>query len=275
MPRLRIVSAGAIGTVTAAATAVLAAAAPADKLQLTHATAAAWRAGQLTAIGQDRPLDHPARPAAPPLVAPGAVPRRKIGRGVAGRFALIHALAHIELNAIDLAWDIIARFAAPRLPRDFVTDWIIVATEEAKHFALLAGRLDELGGCYGDLPAHDGLWGAALATRDDLTARLAVVPLVLEARGLDVTPAMIAKLETVGDDRSAAILRTIYRDEIAHVATGVRWFQFACAAAGWEPASAWRRLVRHHFRGALKPPFNDAARAQAGMPPAFYRQSGR
>ena len=169
---------------------------------------------------------------------PGAVPRRKIGRGVAGRFALIHALAHIGLNAIDLAWDIIARFAAPRLPRDFVTDWIIVATEEAKHFALLAGRLHELGGRYGDLPAHDGLWQAAMATRHDLTARLAVVPLVLEARGLDVTPAMIAKLEAAGDDRSAAILRTVYRDAITHVATGTRWFQFACAAAGWEPASA-------------------------------------
>ncbi len=258
-------------TVTGAATAVLAAAAPAEKLRLTAAAAAAWQAGRLCAIGAARPPDHPARPARPALVAPRAVKRRKIGVGVSGRFALLHALAHIELNAIDLAWDIVARFADERLPRAFFADWIEVAAEEARHFALLADRLHALGGDYGDLPAHDGLWQAAWATRHDLAARLAVVPLVLEARGLDVAPPMIAKLQAVGDGESAAILRTIYADEIAHVATGTHWFRFACASQGREPVATWRRLVRRHFKGALKPPFNDAARARAGLPPAFYR----
>jgi len=133
-----------------------------------------------------------------------------------------------------------------------------------------AGRLAELGAAYGDLPAHDGLWEAALATRHDLAARLAVVPLVLEARGLDVTPAMIGKLRAAGDDRSADILEIIYRDEIGHVRVGQRWFAFACAARGLEPARAWHDYVETYFKGELKPPFNTAARAAAGMPAAWY-----
>ena len=151
------------------------------------------------------------------------MPRRRNFGSQAGRIALIHALAHIELNAIDLAWDIIARFHDNRLPRAFYDDWVGVAAEEAEHFALLADRLAALGAAYGDLPAHDGLWEAAAATAHDLLARLAIVPLVLEARGLDVTPEMILRLERADDTASAAILGRIYQDEIGHVAVGMRW----------------------------------------------------
>jgi uncharacterized ferritin-like protein (DUF455 family) len=195
--------------------------------------------------------------------------RRNLG-APAGRIALLHALAHIELNAIDLAWDIIARFSGEKLPRGFFDDWSGVAAEEAEHFALLDARLQALGGAYGDLPAHDGLWEAAAATAHDLIARLAVVPLVLEARGLDVTPEMIRRLERVGDDESAAILERIYADEIGHVAVGARWFEHLCRARGIDPADTFHDRVRRYFVGALKPPFNHAARQEAGMPVAFY-----
>ena len=197
------------------------------------------------------------------------MPRRG-GKGLRGRIALLHALAHIELNAIDLAWDLIARFTREDLPRAFADDWVTVADEEAKHFALLAEHLDTLGAAYGDLPAHDGLWQAAQETAHDLLARLAVVPLVLEARGLDVTPAMIERLKAAEDAESAAILQVIYDDEIGHVATGQRWFRFTCEQRGLAPVETWQALVRRHFKGALKPPFNAAARTAAGFPPAFY-----
>jgi len=140
------------------------------------------------------------------LRPPREMPKRRAFGSKAGRIALLHALAHIELNAIDLGWDIVARFAGEGLPRDFFDDWIGVAAEEAGHFELLVARLADFGARYGDLPAHDGLWESALATADDLLARLAVVPLVLEARGLDVTPQMAARLERAGDAQSAAIL---------------------------------------------------------------------
>jgi uncharacterized ferritin-like protein (DUF455 family) len=207
-------------TLAAAAVAVLEAADPRLKARLTRETAEAWRRGEIAQVGTGAPPARPARPEQPPLKAPREVPRRRISAGPRGRIALLHALAHIELNAIDLAWDLIARFAGPELPRGFADDWVKVAEEEARHFGLLSRRLRELGARYGDLPAHDGLWQAAEATAHDLLARLAVVPLVLEARGLDVTPAMIAKLEAAGDGASAGILETIYRDEIGHVAIG-------------------------------------------------------
>ena len=195
--------------------------------------------------------------------------RRNIG-APAGRIALLHALAHIELNAIDLAWDIIARFSGENLPREFFDDWVGVAAEEAEHFALLDARLRALGGAYGDLPAHDGLWEAAAATAYDLIARLAVVPLVLEARGLDVTPEMIRRLERAGDHDSATILERVYTDEIGHVAVGARWFLRLCRAGGLDPAETFRDRVRRYFVGALKPPFNHAARDAAGIPAVFY-----
>ena len=197
--------------------------------------------------------------------------KRGRGQSRANRIALLHALAHIELNAIDLAWDLLARFAADAPSRAFFDDWVRVADEEARHFRLLSDRLEALGASYGELPAHDGLWQAAEATADDVLARLAVVPLVLEARGLDVTPAMIAWLERAGDDDSAAVLGRIYRDEIGHVAAGWRWFEAICGIRGLPPAATWRDLVRTRFRGRLKPPFNTAARAEAGLAENFYR----
>jgi len=214
--------------------------------------------------------DRPARPARPPLVPPGQVKRRKIGSHPAGRIALLHALAHIELNAIDLACDLLARFASEDFPETFFADWCRVAREEGYHFSLLAERLKALGAAYGDLPAHDSLWQAAEVTADDLLARLAIVPLVLEARGLDVTPAMIAKLEAAGDGESAQVLKIIYRDEIGHVAIGRRWFDWLARARGVEPKGAWQDLVRQRFKGGLKPPFNAAARSEAGLPSDYY-----
>jgi len=252
-----------------AAVGVLRAAAPSDKVALSLETARAWRAGAL-AIGSATPPDRPARPAAPPLLAPRLVKRRRITRGTAGRIALLHAIAHIELNAIDLAWDLVARFAAPALPRAFFDDWVGVAEQEATHHAMVAGRLAELGAAYGDLPAHDGMWDAALRTRHDLLARLAIVPLVLEARGLDVTPPMVERLTAVGDDASAAVLQRIHDDEVGHVGIGLRWFEQLAAARGLEPLTAWQALVRAHFRGGLKPPFNQPARERAGFAARFY-----
>jgi uncharacterized ferritin-like protein (DUF455 family) len=198
------------------------------------------------------------------------MPRRRAGGSAAGRIALLHALAHIELNAIDLAWDIIARFTGHGLPREFYDDWVAVAAEEAKHHALVAARLAELGAAYGDLPAHDGLWDAARATAHDPLARLAVVPLVLEARGLDVTPAMIARLGRFGDAASVAVLQVIYDDEIGHIAAGLHWFAWLCAERGSEPVVTYQQLVRRHFRGALKPPFNRSGRDAAGLAEHYY-----
>ncbi|HEX7966864.1 MAG TPA: ferritin-like domain-containing protein [Stellaceae bacterium] len=249
---------------------MLAAAEPGDKVALTQAAAAAWRSGALGAIGSVLPPSRPARPGRPPLLPPRDMPKRRAGGSTAGRIALLHALAHIELNAIDLAWDLVARFAAASLPRDFYDDWVGVAVEEAKHHALVAARLAALGAAYGDLPAHDGLWEAAQATAHDLLARLAVVPLVLEARGLDVTPAMIERLGRFGDAESAAVLQVIYDDEIGHVAVGRRWFDWVCARRRLPPAQTYQELVRRHFKGALKPPFNRAGREAACLPAAFY-----
>ena len=185
--------------------------------------------------------------------------------------ALLHSIAHIELNAIDLALDVIARFALLKMPRSFFDGWVQVAREEAKHFGMLQERLAELGAAYGDLPAHDGLWESAKRTDHDLTARLAIVPLVLEARGLDVTPSLISQIEEIGDDRTADIFRIIYEDEKGHVAVGAKWFRFLCHRQGLDPAETFRRMVNAHFRGPLKPPFNDRARARSGITPLFYR----
>ena len=253
-----------------AAVAVLQTAAPAEKVRLTRAFATDWRAGRIARLGQAQPPSRPARPARPHLRAPREVPRRRISHEPAGRIALLHAIAHIELNAIDLAWDIIARFTGEGLPRGFHDDWLAVADDEARHHGLLTERLADLGAAYGDMPAHDGLWQAAEDTAHDLLARLSVVPLVLEARGLDVTPGMIAKLQAVGDDESAAILRVIYDDEIGHVAVGKRWFDWLCRQRGLAPCETWHALVRRHFKGQLKAPFNAEGRDAAGFSAAFY-----
>ena len=236
---------------------------------MSRALAKKWRGGGMS-LGQVVPPPRPARPERPLLRPPRDMPKRRNFGSTAGRLALLHALAHIELNAIDLAWDIVARFAGADLPRGFFEDWVGVAAEEAEHFALLAGRLGALGSFYGALPAHDGLWEAADATAHDLLARLAIVPLVLEARGLDVTPEMMLRLERTGDSESAAVLERIYRDEVGHVAVGVRWFERLCQASDLDPAATYRDRVRRHFTGLLKPPFNREARDRAGFPAAYY-----
>ena len=252
------------------AVAVLETPAPADKIALTHDLAAAWRAGRLALGPAMTPPARPARPPRPELRLPRDMPKRRSAGSVASRVALLHALAHIELNALDLAWDLIARFGAEDRTRDFYDDWLRVADEEAGHHALLARRLAHYGASYGDLPAHDGLWQAAETTAHDLLARLAVVPLVLEARGLDVTPVMIASLDKAGDGPSADVLRVIYRDEIGHVAIGRRWFDTLCAERGVEAEATYQDLVRRHFKGKLKRPFNTEARDAAGLPAGFY-----
>jgi len=221
------------------------------------------------------PLDtaiptRPGRPERPELVPPMQVKRRSM-QSVEGRIALMHAIAHIELNATDLALDIVARFASHSMPRSFFDNWMQVAFEEAKHFKLVRARLRALGAEYGDLPAHDGLWEAAHDTRNDLTARLAVVPLVLEARGLDVTPPLQAKMRQSRDFESAEVLDIIYEDEKKHVAIGAKWFRFLCAREKKDPAATFKHLVKINFHGTVKAPFNEIARAEAGMTPSFYR----
>jgi uncharacterized ferritin-like protein (DUF455 family) len=248
-------------------------AAPAEKARLTRLARTAWlgRALSLTCPTLDRPMPgRPARPDRPELKPPREMPRRSLATAV-GRVAFLHAIAHIELNAMDLAWDIVGRFAAERMPRSFYDQWVRVAFEEATHFGLLGDRLARFGAAYGDLPAHDGLWQAAEATGEDLTARLAVVPLVLEARGLDVTPSMVTTFREAGDVDTAAVLERIYEDEKGHVFVGASWFRYLCDRRGEAAEPAFHRLVRAHFRGSLKPPFNDRARSAACLTPGFYR----
>jgi len=217
---------------------------------------------------------QPARPAKPELVPPMQVPRRRLG-SPEGRGALLHAVAHIELNAIDLAADMIARFArhpdiADKDRATFIDDWSSVCDDEARHFVMLADRLDELYLGYGDHPAHNGLWEAAQSTRHNFPARVAIAPLVLEARGLDVTPGMITRLTSVGDTESARLLQIIYDEEISHVATGARWFQYLARKHAKAPESWFHTLVREHFRGQVKSPFNEKARTLAGLSTAYY-----
>ncbi|MEZ5922664.1 MAG: ferritin-like domain-containing protein, partial [Parvularculaceae bacterium] len=224
----------------------------------------------------DHPLppDQPSRPIRPELVPPGKLARRGIG-SPEGRKALLHSLAHIEFNAIDLAFDMALRFA-PQIREvglsfeTFVRDWFSVGADEARHFRMLVGRLSDLGAEYGDLPAHDGLWQSAESTKDNVLARLAIVPLVLEARGLDLTPGLADRFRRVGDGHTASVLDIIWRDELAHVAAGARWFNEICRVKALEPASEFKRLVRKHFHGDLKPPFDVQARDAAGVPRTFY-----
>lgn len=257
--------------VSAAARAVLLAADPADKVKVARAAARGWRLGRIAHGFSAAMPDRPARPASPELLPPSRMPKRGRMGSDASRIAMIHALAHIEFVAIDLAFDLIGRFGAA-FPSQFVDDWMRVGADEAMHFALLDRRLRSLGSHYGALPAHDGLWQAAEETAGDAQARLAVVPMVLEARGLDITPATIARFEAVGDEASARILRRILDDEVRHVGAGTKWFRWMCESCGVEPVPHWRKLVSTYFRGALKPPFNDSARLKAGLTRAFYSE---
>lgn len=261
------------GSLAEAAAAIVGLSDTAAKVALAETTAARWRSGELSlgrlSVGPDMP-DRPGRPQRPELLPPSRMPRRST-HGLKGRIALLHSLAHIELNAVDMTWDLVGRFARAPVPRRFFDDWVQVGAEEAAHFALVSHRLRELGAAYGDLPAHDGLWQAAQATGDSLIARLAIVPLVLEARGLDVSPGLIENLTAAGDTASAEVVAVIYRDEKKHVAAGARWFRWLSEQLGEAPEPLFHMLVRRHFRGPVKPPFNDRARAEAGLTPGFYK----
>ncbi len=244
------------------------------KASAARALFASWQAGEIdhAGVGPDIPA-RPARPEQPRLLSPGAMPKRGKAGSARSRFALLHALAHIELNAIDLAVDLAGRWGA-LMPPAFAGDWLKVADDEARHFRLLQGLLRASGGQYGDLPAHDGLWEAAALTADHLEARLAIVPMVLEARGLDVTPAMISRFEEVGDVAAANVLKTILTDEITHVEAGNRWFRHLCFESMTEAPTRFRELVKQYFRGMVKPPFNDSAREKAGLTTDWYSDLG-
>lgn len=261
------------GTLHDLAVEVLTTADPHEKADIAYAGARTWFGGKLSVgpSGSGRALPtRPARLDRPELLPQRDMPKRSPGSQT-GRIAYVHALAHIELSAVDLTFDLIARFCPRRMPRAFYADWVQVGLEEAKHFRLLAARLGGLDATYGDLPAHDGLWQAAEETGDDLTARLAIVPLVLEARGLDIQPSLIEKARRAGDTATADVLEIIYRDEKKHVAIGMRWFRHLCEREGRRPEPAFHDLVRRYFRRPLRPPFNDRARSEAGMTPGFYR----
>jgi uncharacterized ferritin-like protein (DUF455 family) len=256
-------------TIAAAIRSVLETADPAAKVRRARQVARDWRLGRLDHRFDIAMPDRPARSPEPELLPPNRMPRRGKGGSERGRIALIHALAHIEFVAIDLAFDIAGRFGGQH-PRSFVDDWMSVGADEAMHFALLDRRLRSLGTHYGGMPAHDGLWEAAEETAHDALARLAIVPMVLEARGLDVTPATIERFAAAGDGATASILHRILNDEVRHVAYGSAWFKFGCESLGIAPESHWQFLVRRHFRGMLKPPFNDSAREAAGLPRGYY-----
>ena len=248
-----------------AAAQCLAVADPAEKVALTHRHAIAFARGELELPADAAPpeaIRMPGRPPLPRLVHPREVPRRGLGSG-AGRAAFVHAIAHIELNAIDLAWDAVYRFRG--LPADFYADWVQVADDEARHFTMLRARLRELGHDYGDFVAHNGLWQMTEKTAHDGLARMALVPRVLEARGLDVTPGMIERLRALGDMRTVEILETILREEVAHVAAGSRWYRWHCERAGVEPRTRFRELLQEYASGYLRGPFNIQARLLAGF----------
>lgn len=207
-------------------------------------------------------IQVPGRPVKPELINAKDVPQRGLG-SVEGRAALMHALAHIEFNAINLALDAIYRFR--NMPKQYVLDWARIAREEAYHFTLISDRLTELGSHYGALPAHNGLWDMAVKTDHDVMVRMALVPRVMEARGLDVAPKMIDKLRLLGDEASAAILDIIYHDEIDHVRIGNHWFVTLCGQRGLQPQKTFISLLEEYTRGFLRGPFNRSARTLAGF----------
>ncbi|WP_420002978.1 ferritin-like domain-containing protein [Arenibacterium sp. LLYu02] len=261
-------------TLAQMATEVLTTADGRAKTALSRHYAALWKASRAgtapeIAIGSAIPPSHPARPAEPPLLNPRDVPKRKPG-SPQGRIALLHAVAHIELNAVDLHWDIIARFTHVPMPLGFYDDWVKSADEESNHFNLMCDCLEALGSHYGALPAHASMWRAAADTAEDLMGRLAVVPMVLEARGLDVTPSMIEIFRKANLTQAIDALEVIYAEEVGHVAYGSKWFNFLCGRDNLDPKAEFHRLVQHYFHGALKPPFNEEKRADAGLPPDFY-----
>ncbi|GAB5370733.1 hypothetical protein AAMO2058_001518400 [Amorphochlora amoebiformis] len=220
------------------------------------------------------PPQIPARPDDLKIVAPHMASKRGKGGSLSSRIAMIHSFAHIESWAIDLSWDILLRFHKGyediELPLDFFSDWLKVAWDEARHFSMWSKRLKELDTYYGALGVHNALWQSAEDTNDTLINRLAVIHMVHEARGLDVTPKSIARLQSGGDKKSGNLLREIYEDEITHVQAGVKWFRYLCKALNKDPISTFHRIVKERFHGPLKPPFNTKARTQAGFTEEWY-----
>ncbi len=237
---------------------------PDVKLALTRAAAADWEAGRLD-LGpapDPEPAERVGRPQRPELVHPRQLARRGIG-SEEGRAALLHAVAHIEFNAINLAWDAVYRFRG--LPREYYGDWVQVALEESQHFGLLRERLRDLGRAYGDFPAHNGLWYMAQRTAEDLLARMAMVPRVLEARGLDVTPPMIRRFRQAGDPASVAVLEVILAEEEGHVEAGSRWFRYLCQERGLDPEATYFKLIDDYLGGEIRCPLHREARLRAGF----------
>ncbi|WP_232023521.1 ferritin-like domain-containing protein [Thiomicrorhabdus aquaedulcis] len=207
-------------------------------------------------------IPDPGRPKNPILVSPKELPRRRLG-SAEGHAALMHSIAHIEFNAINLALDAIYRFQS--MPVQYYLDWLGVAAEESYHFQMIREHLALLGYEYGDMVAHDGLWMTTYETDHDPMVRMALVPRTLEARGLDVTPAMIQKLRAIGDKRGVEILKILLRDEIGHVEVGTRWFRYLCSERGLNPFKTFQEVVEKYYHGDLRGPFNYEARQQAGF----------
>ncbi len=236
---------------------------PEEKVKATCDVAQLWQAGCLqVGLPRHHLPDRPGRPLRPPLVAPRELPRRKLS-SAEGHAALLHAITHIEFNAINLAWDAVCRFRG--LPSAFYEDWVQVALEEAYHFCLLLEHLRLQGYEYGDFPAHDGLWEMAHKTAHDPLVRMALVPRVLEARGLDVTPSLIERLRQADDLRAAEILEIILRDEVGHVAVGSRWFRYLCKMRELVPETTFCHLFACYFKGETRGPLYREARLQAGF----------
>ncbi|AHE97551.1 anaerobic ribonucleoside triphosphate reductase [Thioalkalivibrio paradoxus ARh 1] len=238
---------------------------PEHKCECANRLLEAWRAGDLQLRDDDPPAERieiPGRPARPALVRPQELPRRGL-HTERGRQALLHAIAHIEFNAINLALDAVYRFRG--LPAEFVSDWLQVAAEEARHFRLLSRRLEESGCDYGSFAAHNGLWEMAVKTDADAMQRMALVPRVLEARGLDVTPGMIRRLDAAGDTASVAVLEVIQREEVGHVAIGSHWFRFLARQRGLDPEATFLDLLARYMPGRVRPPFALEARLAAGF----------
>lgn len=237
---------------------------PAQKVEQTQIVYQKFRNNSLE-LDRNSILDVPELPGSPDkpeLVAPRDLPRRR-NSAQTGVATLIHAITHIEFNAINLAWDAVARF--PNLPKQFYADWAHVASEEAEHFVLLRQHLISLGYDYGDFPAHNGMWEMAQKTHHDPLIRMALVPRVLEARGLDVTPKMMDKLRGTGDLRAVEILEVILREEIGHVKIGTHWFNYLCDLRQLDPLVTFRQLLDTYFAGELRGPFHTEARKQAGF----------
>ena len=235
-----------------------------EKINLSYKTAEAWQQQELSLekLSPILTFENPGRPDKPELVPPRELNRRKVTSKI-GHAALIHSICHIEFNAINLAWDAVYRFQD--MPEQYYDDWVKVAKEEAYHFELLSEHLTSLGYAYGDFSAHNGLWESALLTAFDPMVRMALVPRVLEARGLDVTPGIVKKLKGIGDDRAVEILAIVHRDEIGHVETGTRWFRYLCEQRKLNSEEVFKDLINEYMKGILRGPFDHDVRKRAGF----------